>query len=138
MNELYLITVLSSLQVLCVVLFAFSLAIGGILYFMTMDQDADKVSKSYDMTAYNAIRYRKRLFILAVVFGIFTVLIPQKKDMYIIYGVGSTIDYIRSNDKAKQLPDKVINALNKWADELNSEEEENNYRADRVNRYRNR
>lgn len=31
-------------------------------------------------------------------------------------GIGSTIDYIKENPIAKQLPDKCIKILNKWAD----------------------
>lgn len=33
-----------------------------------------------------------------------------------IYGVGSTIDYIKENPIAKQLPDKCFKIINKWAD----------------------
>ena len=35
-----------------------------------------------------------------------------------IYCVGGTIDYVKSNETAKQLPDKCIKALDKWADNL--------------------
>ena len=35
--------------------------------------------------------------------------------------IGGTIDYIKSNDTAKQLPDKCIKALDKWADNINEE-----------------
>ena len=42
-----------------------------------------------------------------------------------IYGIGGTIDYIKSNETAKQLPDKCIKALDKWADNLNEEKQEN-------------
>lgn len=34
-----------------------------------------------------------------------------------IYGVGGTIDYIKDNPTAKQLPDKYFKILDKWADE---------------------
>ena len=37
----------------------------------------------------------------------------RKNDALLIYGVGCTIDYIKSNDKAKQLSDKCIKALDK-------------------------
>jgi hypothetical protein len=43
--------------------------------------------------------------------------------MMMIYGVGGTIDYIKSNDTAKQLPDKVVSALDKYLDSLNEEDE---------------
>ena len=34
-----------------------------------------------------------------------------------IYGVGSTIEYLKSNPNAKELPDKCVKALERWADE---------------------
>lgn len=53
----------------------------------------------------------------------FAVAIPNTTDIYLIYGVGSTIDYIQANPKATQLPDKCIDALNRWVDSLNDKEE---------------
>ena len=51
------------------------------------------------------------------------IFIPSTKDMYMIYGVGSTIDYLKENETAKQLPDKCIKYLDKWIDENLKEEE---------------
>jgi hypothetical protein len=42
-----------------------------------------------------------------------------------IWGVGGTIDYVKSNATAKQLPDKCIEALDKWVDSLNEEKTKN-------------
>ena len=42
-----------------------------------------------------------------------------------IYGIGGTIDYIKSNETAKQLPDKCIKALDKLVDNLNEKKQEN-------------
>ena len=39
----------------------------------------------------------------------------------VIYGLGGTIDYIKSNDKAKKLPDKVVNALTRYIDYVEKE-----------------
>lgn len=39
--------------------------------------------------------------------------------------LGGTIDYIKSNETAKQLPDKCIKALDKWVENLNEEKQEN-------------
>lgn len=50
------------------------------------------------------------------------VFIPSKNDLLAIYGIGGTIDYIKSNDKAKELPDKVVDALTEYLDNLNKEE----------------
>ena len=46
---------------------------------------------------------------------------PSTKDLYAIYGIGGVIDYVQSNETAKQLPDKAIEALDKWIDETNKE-----------------
>ena len=43
--------------------------------------------------------------------------VPSESKLYVIYGIGNTIDYIRTNDKAKQLPDKAIDCIYKYLDE---------------------
>lgn len=50
------------------------------------------------------------LMLLALVF------IPTTNEAYIIYGIGGTMDYIKSNKTAIGLPDKCIKAIDKWAD----------------------
>jgi hypothetical protein len=44
------------------------------------------------------------------------IFVPTTKQALLIYGVGGTIDYVKSNPTAKQLPDKCVNALDKWVD----------------------
>lgn len=44
--------------------------------------------------------------------------VPSKSDMLLIYGLGSTIDYIQSNETINQLPDKCVDALNAWVESL--------------------
>ena len=56
----------------------------------------------------------KYAFITLFIAAIGTVFIPSNKQMLEIYGIGGTIDYIKSNDKAKELPDKVVDALTKY------------------------
>ena len=51
------------------------------------------------------------IFVLGLTFT------PTKKDCLAIYGLGGTIDYVKSNDKAKKLPDKVIDALDMYLEE---------------------
>ena len=60
----------------------------------------------------------------AMVFAFFTIgsiIIPTQNDLMVIYGLGGTIDYIKSNDKAKELPDKVVNALTQYIDYVEKE-----------------
>jgi hypothetical protein len=51
------------------------------------------------------------------------IFIPDTKQALIIYGVGGTIDYVKDNDKCKQIPNKVIDALDKYLEYLNKEDE---------------
>ena len=65
----------------------------------------------------------------AMVFAFFTagaIFIPTQTDIMAIYGLGGTIDYIKSNDKAKELPDKVVDALTRYIDNIEKEEGEAN------------
>lgn len=57
--------------------------------------------------------------------GVMLVFIPTTKEMLLIYGVGGTIDYIKSNDTAKELSDKAVKALDKYLDEISKDEKDN-------------
>jgi hypothetical protein len=52
--------------------------------------------------------------------------IPSTKEGMLMYGLGGTIDYVKSNDKAKQLPDKCIDALTRYVDSIEKENKDNN------------
>lgn len=51
-----------------------------------------------------------------------TVFLPNTKQAYIIWGLGGTIDYIRSNETIQKLPDKTVQCLDKFIDECLKEE----------------
>lgn len=76
----------------------------------------------------NFVKIWRKILSKALIVSIVSVLgaifIPTTKEMYVIYGVGGTIDYLKENETAKQLPDKVINALDKWVDEFNNEDKQ--------------
>ena len=69
-------------------------------------------------------KFANKMFVVFGISVLITAITPTKEEAYFIYGVGSTIDYIQSNPKAKQLPDKCIDALNRWVDSLNEKEEQ--------------
>lgn len=69
-------------------------------------------------------RYFKTALILGTISLIGGVFVPTEKELYAIYGIGGTIDYIKDNDTAKQLPDKVINVLDAWVDKQLEENKE--------------
>ena len=53
--------------------------------------------------------------IASTLFNIFT---PTTKDAMIIYGIGTTVDFLQENENVQQLPDKCVKALNDWVDSL--------------------
>lgn len=51
--------------------------------------------------------------------------VPSTKEALLIYGVGNTVDYLASNPTVRNLPDKAVQALSKFADEyINDENKE--------------
>lgn len=68
--------------------------------------------------------YTKRFIFVTIIACLINFFIPTTNEALLIYGVGGTIDYIKSNDTAKQLPDKCIKALDKWVENLNEEKKQ--------------
>ena len=58
---------------------------------------------------------KKFIITIAVLTGLFIVT-PNTQTAYRIYGIGSVVEYVRENPKAQELPDKVIDRLDKWLD----------------------
>lgn len=66
--------------------------------------------------------YWSKTFAIVFFVSIFmNIFIPTTNEALLISGVGGTIDYIKSNNTAKQLPDKCIKALDKWIENLNED-----------------
>ena len=58
-------------------------------------------------------------------FHVSSILTPTTSEAVLIYGVGSTIDYVKQNNTLQQIPDKCINALDAWVDSLTEKESKN-------------
>lgn len=122
MSELYFMTILGNLGELLIVTGFLCLLIGGGLYGWHMItiteyviQDEKELHKRYKIKA-------KKLLIIGFISLLVVCFIPSTKEMYAIYGIGGVIDYVKGNEKAKKLPDKVIDALDKYLDEQKGEE----------------
>ena len=124
MNEIYWITVLSSLHTVAFIIFAIIAGIAILcvcILIATMGTyDADEIDEI-------AKRKIKKITISSLIIGfimlMISIFIPSKQDMYLIYGVGNVIDYCQDNPKVKELPDKAVEALNIWLDMVNEKEE---------------
>jgi hypothetical protein len=117
MSELYWITRCDPIGTTALVFLVISTIFLGVLIlgYVACSEDADK----------NGINLTKKLFKIVIpVFAIsllVEIFIPTTKEALVIYGVGGTVDYLKANPTAKKLPDKCINALDKWVDSFSTE-----------------
>lgn len=125
MNELYWITRLDAIDnlftalsiIFCLVFAVFMIASIVCNHLSELDYLSYPKYKLY-----NKKWSRRSLYIaivggcLCLLFTILTILTPNTKEAYLIYGVGGSIDYLKENDTAKQLPDKVLKAIDSWID----------------------
>ena len=133
MNEIYWITRLDIICLFLTLIAVFSAIATVILFFIGLlkRSDADiypeggQTWERHIETSKMCLHFAKRCAIAFFVSVFMNTFIPTTNDALLIYGVGGTIDYIKSNETAKQLPDKYIKALDKWADNLNEEKQEN-------------
>lgn len=109
MWEIYLITRMGILMPICTIIsvLAFSVFLVSGIGFASDSEDELNV------------KIFKRSGIVLAISLMGVVILPTKQDMLLIYGVGTTLDYIQENETAKQLPDKCIEALDAWVESFN-------------------
>lgn len=115
MNDIYWIITIGNLSTAFIVILFISsllLAVAAIMVVCNLAQHDREESEWYKLEVYG-VKVLSVVFVVSILGLIF---VPSEKQMYAIYGIGGTIDYIKSNDKAKRLPDKVVNALDAWLD----------------------
>ena len=111
MNELYWLTRLEYIQNFLVIV----MSVSGIALFITF---VLWLMANYVEEAKTLLKWVIGTFATLVISSLIFVFVPSTKEALLIWGVGSTIDYIQENETAKQLPDKCINALNDWVESL--------------------
>ena len=133
MNELYWITRLDYITAFLSLIAVLGAINTIVLFFIGLFKrsyadiypEGSQTWKRYIDTSEICFYFAKRcviVFFVSVFINIFT---PTTNEALLIYGVGGTIDYIKSNSTAKQLPDKCFKALDKYLDNLTKEEEKN-------------
>ena len=127
MNEIYWITRLDSIGLwLCfisIVSGAFSVC-SLIPYFVKRD-DYVEIREEKDKNWMDFWeKVVKRSTIVFFIFMPLSVLVPTTKEAMLIWGVGTTIDYVKNNETIQQLPDKCVEALDAWVESLNEDSKE--------------
>lgn len=116
MSELYWLNVLGNLSGVCfslIVLSIIAIFACTIFYFMSQDEYL-----CFPLASKSIVKFIKfTLLPILIISTIGNTFIPDTKTLYIIYGVGGTLDYLKENKTAKQIPDKAILALDKYLNE---------------------
>ena len=121
MWELYFITRIGIIHGLTISVFTLSILTAIICYIVSIVKDDTGENVCTEWQKSKLRKFANKMFIVFGISVTINVITPTTEQAYLIYGVGSTIDYIHDNPKAKQLPDKCIDALNRWADNISKE-----------------
>ena len=121
MNEIYWMTVVGNLSTALMVVWIVALIIVLGMLFVLAASEGDVIDD--EDSAHAFFKWLKRFVVCGVIAAMANIFIPTTKELLYIYGIGGTIDYIRTNDTTKQLPDKCIKALDRFADKYIDEPE---------------
>ena len=130
MNEIYWITRLTCICnfLTAVAVVSFLISAFTVVFVVCNRIEANNYEKggenwNYYMQRFKmSLSYFKRFIFVAIVACFINLFIPTTNEALMIYGIGGTIDYVKSNETAKQLPDKYIKAFDKWVENLTKEE----------------
>ena len=128
MNEIYWLTRVDTLNTIFGWMIAIPVIVGIIMFIvflMSMDDlRNDEIDENWLSFKKYCKKFRNVLLPVFVAGILGTGFCPTKNDMLLIYGVGGSIDYLRSNPTAQKLPDKCIEALDAWVESLISNKHE--------------
>ena len=117
MSEIYWISRLDyicNLFIVLSIIFGTVIVVGGFTLVVSDRSDND----------YPTILKIVKRSILILGFSLLGVIfLPNTKQAYMIWGLGGTIDYIKSNETVQKLPDKTIQCLDKFLDKYLNEED---------------
>lgn len=112
MDEMYWITRVDGLLVFGKSILALSLIfiVCCSLVYITIDDDLNEEKR--------IISKILKVSITTLVFSLLVVLfLPPKKELYLIYGLGSVVEHMRGSDKMEEIPDKAIDAIMEYLEE---------------------
>lgn len=111
MNELYWIGIIGKLNTLFWLMFGISIVAGVVLFALYFSSDYED--------EYAKLRKPIKLTIISlIVCGLGGIIIPGRNEAYVIYGVGTIMDYCKADSKVKEIPDKAVEALNRYLDSI--------------------
>lgn len=115
MNEIYWLTRVGTINDIggfMAAISAICLVLSTIIFIMLDDDLVDWIKPKV------VIKWLISMFITGLLIIAF---VPTKKDMYLIYGLGTVIDYAKDNEKVREIPDKAVEAIIDWM-EINKDD----------------
>lgn len=112
MNEMYWITRLDAINVFFTIIAITAITAAIFVFINGMFEEWEKGKMK---------KYLIPLCVTTILSSLLLIFIPSTKEALIIYGVGGTIDYVKENDQAKEIPDKAIKALDAYLDKITKE-----------------
>lgn len=128
MNEIYWITRLDLISGWLIVFAVVSAIVTfiAIIAYINYSTDYEKYGEDEDK---RLAEFSSKLFKISFpcffTFCVSSILTPTTNEAMLIYGIGTTIDYVKQNNTLQQIPDKCINALDAWVDSLTKKESKN-------------
>jgi hypothetical protein len=117
MSEIYWI---SRLDYICNLFIALSIIFGTIV---VVGGFTLVVSDRSDNDYPTILKIVKRSILILGFSLLGVIFLPNTKQAYMIWGLGGTIDYIKSNETVQKLPDKTVQCLDKFLDKYLNEED---------------
>lgn len=117
MSEIYWISRLDyicNLFIVLSIIFGTIVVIGGFTLVLS-----DRLDNDYP----TILKIVKRSILILGFSLLGVIFLPNTKQAYMIWGLGGTIDYIKSNETVQKLPDKTIQCLDKFLDKYLNEED---------------
>lgn len=119
MGEIYWITRFDPINTCATVFLILSAIVTAFFIISTIISMVDEDGEKELNLCKKCLKISSSILVVCILIEVF---VPTTKQALLIYGIGGTIDYIKANPVAKQLPDKCVNALDKWVDSWNIEE----------------
>lgn len=122
MTELYWFTVLGNLHIITktVIIISFLFFTILLVFYLLSLSEEDEINFRNTIGKY----LRISLITLATLV-ILHIFIPSSNELYAIYGIGGTIDYLKENNEAKKLPDNILKATNVFLEDYTKKKQEN-------------
>lgn len=124
MSTLYWITVLGNLSVLAAILLGIMIACTMIIGFHILVDSSCSIDEHNKASINKAVKIEKKLLIFSIIPILMTAFIPSKEQLYVIYGVGTVVDYAKGSKEVQKLPDNAVKALNMWLENVNKEKKD--------------